>query len=234
MKTYKFIIPATALLLSGATFAAEKAAAPDRPGREALFKQFDKNGDGELDADEREAARKAMQERAANRPQRGPDVAPPAENLSRENIVKRFDKNGDGIIDDAERAAAREEILKQREANAKARNEGGAGESRPLGAPGGFDRESLIKEFDKNKDGQLDETERAAVMAALRERRGMVRPEDPRREGAPARPLLDREELIKRFDTNGDGQLDDAERTAMRVEVLKRREIPRQPAGNDQ
>jgi hypothetical protein len=64
------------------------------------MKQFDKNGDGELDEQEREAMRTAMAVRGGGRGG-GP-------RMSREEMLKRFDKNGDGELDDEERAAMRE------------------------------------------------------------------------------------------------------------------------------
>jgi Ca2+-binding EF-hand superfamily protein len=68
-------------------------------------------------------------------------------------------------------------------------------------------RQEMLKQFDTNGDGQLDETERAA----MRERfgRGM-----PGQEGGASR--TNRQDLMKQFDTNGDGQIDETERAAMR------------------
>jgi len=61
--------------------------------RDDIIKKYDKNGDGKLDKDEREAARK---ERQAER-------------------LKKYDKNGNGKLDEDERAIAREEFRKSRE-----------------------------------------------------------------------------------------------------------------------
>lgn len=58
----------------------------------------------------------------------------------------------------------------------------------------------LLKRFDRNKDGQLDETERAAARAELAKM-------DAKR---PAGPL--REEVLARYDRDGDGKLNDTER----------------------
>lgn len=59
---------------------------------------------------------------------------------------------------------------------------------------------ALLKRFDKNGDGQLDETERAAAREAV----GKM---DARRPDGPLR-----EEVLRRFDKDGDGKLNDAER----------------------
>jgi hypothetical protein len=44
-----------------------------------------------------------------------------------------------------------------------------------------------------------------------------------RREGAPAATTPNREELLKQFDKNGDGELDEEERAAMRERFGQRR-----------
>ena len=84
--------------------------------------------------------------------------------------------------------------------------------------PGGFDREAMMKEFDKNGDGTLDEEERAAMRETLRQRFGAG--------GGPGGgrgQMPNREELLKRFDKNGDGELDEEEREAMRAEFGRNR-----------
>jgi HlyD family secretion protein len=74
--------------------------------------------------------------------------------------------------------------------------------------PPRFNREEMLKEFDKNGDGELDENEREAMRTALAARFGAM--------GGPAGPGFNREEMMKRFDSNGDGELDETERAAMR------------------
>jgi len=61
----------------------------------------------------------------------------------------------------------------------------------------------IMKRFDKNKDGKLDEDEKAAAKEANRE-------EITGRKGK-ARENLGKKAVLK-FDKNGDGKLDDAER----------------------
>lgn len=74
--------------------------------------------------------------------------------------------------------------------------------------------EELIKRFDKNGDGKLDEAEKAAAHKAMR------------REGGGGQG--DRyKELLRRFDKNGDGRLDDAER----AEAEKARELVERNGG---
>jgi Ca2+-binding EF-hand superfamily protein len=68
----------------------------------------------------------------------------------------------------------------------------------------------VLKQFDKNGDGELDESEREAMRAAMAARFGG--PGSPGGGG----PRMSREEMLKQFDKNGDGELDDSERAAMR------------------
>jgi HlyD family secretion protein len=84
----------------------------------------------------------------------------------------------------------------------------GKGERRRVG----LSREEMLKQFDKDGDGKLDDTEREAMRNAT-----LARAEGgPGEEGNASRPRLSEEELLKRFDKNGNGKLDDDERAAMR------------------
>lgn len=76
-------------------------------------------------------------------------------------------------------------------------------------APGGvFNFQEVLKQYDKDGDGQLNDTEREAMRSAMAARFGQ--------QGAGMQGGFNREEMMKRFDTNGDGQLDETERVAMR------------------
>lgn len=86
-----------------------------------------------------------------------------------------------------------------------------AGNAEPAGAGsegsgrrGGGNFEEMLKRFDKNGDGQIDDQEREAMRAAL----GTNAP--------GGGPRMSREEMLKRFDKNGDGQIDEEERNAIR------------------
>jgi hypothetical protein len=116
-------------------------------GRRAIppevLKKFDKNGNGMLDPDEREAARaeRAKTGRPGGKPGEGRPLNP--------ELIKRFDKDGDGKLNDAEIAAAKAERQK----------------NGPAGGKPGERRLSpeIIKKFDKNGDGKLDDAEQAAA-----------------------------------------------------------------------
>ena len=85
------------------------------PERKAeLMKRFDKNGDGQLDDNEKAAARAEFEKmraaRGEGKPGEGkPGLGKPGEGRGAE-FMKRFDKNGDGKLDDAEKAAAKAAI----------------------------------------------------------------------------------------------------------------------------
>ncbi|MFO1041795.1 MAG: EF-hand domain-containing protein [Planctomycetaceae bacterium] len=130
---------------------------------------------------------------------------PPGKGPGQE-LLKRFDKNGDGKLDPTEMAAARQAMQGQGFPGA---GKGGPGMGKGPGGPGegnGPGREAILKRFDKNGDGQLDETERAAARKAMEERGGGAGPGNGNGPG--------REEILKRFDKDGDGKLNEEERAA--------------------
>jgi hypothetical protein len=116
--------------------------------RQELLKRFDANGNGQLDPDEREAARKAMQQRKGKpgakkqkqgtSPSNQPENQPPAANATAEKEATAESRNGRATEDEP----ARESELER----------------------------SLLKQFDFNGNGQLDDDERRAARKALAER----------------------------------------------------------------
>ncbi|HEY5914658.1 MAG TPA: efflux RND transporter periplasmic adaptor subunit [Verrucomicrobiae bacterium] len=77
---------------------------------------------------------------------------------------------------------------------------------------GNFNPEEMLKQFDKDGDGKLDDTEREAMRTAMAARFGG----GPGGDRTNSRPRLSQEEMVKRFDKNGDGKLDEEELAAMR------------------
>lgn len=108
-----------------------------------------------------------------------------------DELLKRFDKNGDGRLDDDERADAKDVMMQDNLDRQMARIS--------AAAPGGGERfrTQALEMFDRNKDGRLDDDERAEAQKFAEARR------DPATAG---------EGLIKRFDRNSDGRLDADER----------------------
>jgi len=86
------------------------------------------------------------------------------------------------------------------------------------GQRGGFDREAMMKQFDKDGDGQLSEEEQQAARESMRQRFGGQG--GPGAQGGP--PGFDREAMMKEFDKDGDGQLSDEERQTMRDTLRQR------------
>ena len=143
MKTtaYKFLLTGGLMAVSAANLTAQPANPPgpgDRPERQAQRKQilerFDKNKDGELDEEEREAARESFR-RGPNergRPGGPPDASgrtagPPRDRGGRARggrggsrrgqrieVIPKFDKDNDGVLDKAERSAAIKYVEEQR------------------------------------------------------------------------------------------------------------------------
>lgn len=110
------------------------------------------------------------------------------------DVIKQFDKNGDGKLDEAERKA-------MREARAKKRGEAGEkGQKGKRGEAGQKGQKGKRGEGAKGKGGE----------AGDKGKRGQ-------RDGSR------RAELIKQFDKDGDGKLNEAERKAAREHVAKQR-----------
>lgn len=67
-------------------------------------------------------------------------------------------------------------------------------------------RGELIRRFDKNGDGRLDEDEKATAHAAMR------REDEKRGAGKQGKDGARMKQMLKRFDKDGDGRLNEAER----------------------
>ncbi len=80
------------------------------------------------------------------------------------------------------------------------------------GRRGGMNPEEMLKQFDKDGDGELNDEERQAMRDQMRQRGGS-------RTNLPA---FDREAIMKQFDKDGDGDLNDEERQTMREEMQRR------------
>lgn len=71
--------------------------------------------------------------------------------------------------------------------------------------PDGIGHESVMEKFDTNKDGKLDDAERAQAKAAFEAKHEAMK-----------------QERLAKYDANKDGKLDDAERGAMRSAKVAR------------
>ena len=154
----KSLLTVSSVLALGQATIAQPADRPprggERPDREALRKQilerFDKNKDGELDDEEREAARGEFRRggRPGEPPQAGGRPPEPPSRGSRSRggrggrggraqriqLIPKFDKDGDGILNKAERTEARQYVLEQRSSGSGDRGgDRGGRSSRPDG-----------------------------------------------------------------------------------------------------
>jgi Ca2+-binding EF-hand superfamily protein len=169
--------------------------------RKQLIEKYDEDGDGQLNAQEREKARAAflkqapedepeeqpLRQRRPNgddnqrrRGRRGNFGGPGGEQF-RQQLLGAFDKDGDGELSDSEEAAMREDFEKKRDAG----------------------RARFMKEYDKNGDGDIDDSEREAMRANFEKRR---------------------EENRKKYDKDGDGDLNEEERRKMFEDFQTQRE----------
>ncbi len=130
------------------------------------------------------------------------------------DLLQKYDANHDGQLDQTEMAALQKDI-----ADGKIQPPGpalGRGPRGPGGPPAHFPKEILDK-YDLNHDGQLDESERAALHQDILDGkiappRFGAGPRGPRGPGFAQRPTA--QQVLERFDTNKDGMLDAAELTA--------------------
>ena len=76
-------------------------------------------------------------------------------------------------------------------------------------------RERLVKRFDKDGDGKLNDEERAAMQKFIEERRKNGA------RGGKERKRPSREEILKRYDKDEDGKLSEEERKEMKAEMGK-------------
>ena len=142
---------------------------PDGARKAELIKQFDKDEDGKLNEEERAAARAAWEKRRAEGGQQAEGRRRQGRpgGFDRAAMLKKFDKDESGDLNEEERAALKQHIgeLRAKRGEGQGRPQGRQGRGRP-----GVDREKIIAEFDKDEDGKLNEEERAAARAAMRER----------------------------------------------------------------
>lgn len=185
----------------------------------------------------------------------------PDREAMRQQILERFDLDGDGQLSETEREAmraARAKRIQEQGGEARGRRPGAQGQDGARGRRGAQQgegaqkrprrergeqgqrpsREQMVKRFDTDGDGQLNEAERQAMRKAIQQRRAEHGGKRGKRQGAGkegrgpgvgrgAGNQGDREQrraqLMKHFDANQDGQLDEFERQALREAMNKRR-----------
>lgn len=73
----------------------------------------------------------------------------------------------------------------------------------------------IIKQFDKDGDGKLSESEKTAMKAAMEERKARADTDGDGKISEAERKAI-REKMMKHLDTDGDGKISEAERKAAR------------------
>ena len=141
---------------------AKAAKKSDRPSQRAAFiKRFDKDGDGKLNEAERKAAGAARKAQGARQSDRVSDKARPNSG-GREGYAVAAKRIKEAVkAGKITEAQGKERLAAYRKQLGEGR--GDSGRSRQT-------REELMKRFDKNKDGKLDEDERAALRKAMSDR----------------------------------------------------------------
>ena len=122
----------------------------------------------QAEAPKRPAGKAGEAGKAGQRPQGRPSPEMMAK------ILERFDANKNGRLDPDEMQTARAEFQKMQANGGKGAPGANGGKGAPAGkaAPGGDKRQEIIKKFDKDGDGQLNEAERAAAKAAFANKAG--------------------------------------------------------------
>ncbi|MEI8369071.1 MAG: hypothetical protein WCJ31_11620 [Planctomycetia bacterium] len=196
--------------------------AADRLKDEAM-KRFDKNGDGRLDDEERAEALREMKKKGGE-----------IQGQLRQFMLRRYDADGNGTLEPAERKTAFDETMKQLEEN------GPLVKNTVLGF--------VHKRFDTNGDGTLDKDELGVARDELTKRiiEGIpmgdapTKPIDPIARKKQAEEQR-KQEMLDRFDADGNGTLDEREREAAKAELKKRydeldaaaaADAPAQPGAN--
>lgn len=182
MKTLKSLLLVTAMIptvgIAQSVAPAQQAVqvpptAPTGRPAPAIMERFDVNKDGKIDGQERQAVVAAMR--------------------------NRFDTNGDGQLDQQEKQAAAQAMQARQGApgapNANANNANATNMNQM--------HLKILERFDANRDGKLDDAEKAKAKAVMDQKR---------------QEML---QIRQKFDSNGDGKLDDAEKAAARQAMGK-------------
>lgn len=218
MNTQAWMVAGMAVAMSSSMAMAQMGpgnAGAPRPNRQAMMEQYDEDGDGVLSDAERQAMREA-----------------------------RFDTDGDGVLSDTEREAM--------EARGNRRGRPAAAEAPAATPPVAVapmparpNPAALMKQFDANGDGALNEAELTALLGSMPARRGAPANTGAEAAAAPqaaptaptggpmGRTRMTEEERMERFDTDKDGTISEEERTAMRETMRAERAARSTGAANE-
>jgi len=148
----------------------------------------------------------------------GPRGVPPLGQVLK-GLLQKYDVNQDGQLDQTEMAALQKDIDE-----GKIQPPMGPGPRGRFGpGPGPLPKEILDK-YDVNKDGHLDEEERAALHKDIEAGKVQL----PGRRGAfPPPPPLTAKQVLEKFDADKDGKLDETELNAFLQDMKQHQPMPR-------
>jgi len=180
--------------------------------RERVLAEYDANKDGKLTGEERDKANRAL---AAGRVPRATIAARSAGRLELDpQTVARHDADGDGQLSRDERRAMWQARAEQRRKEVLAKHDANKDGELDEAERKAFFQEMrdgwLLRRFDRDGDGELNEDEAAAAKQAEE------RFEKQRQEWARLR-----EEMLKKHDADGDGRLEGEERGAAWADVRR-------------
>ncbi len=171
-----------------------------------MLEKFDANKDGQLDEQEKAAMKAAREARHAEMKQK---------------MLEKFDANKDGQLDEQEKAAMKAEFEAKR-GEKPCGDKPCCGPKGPRGPKPGCGPEGhgpkgprhhkghgprpdmhkhMMEKFDANKDGQLDEQEKAAMKADFE-----------------AKKAERKAKFMEKFDVNKNGQIDEEEKAAIKAD----------------
>ena len=192
----------------------------NQPSREAIVKRFDKDGDGKLNETERKAATAALRKQSGRESDRASESDPRRQRIAtaRKQISAAMKAGEITEKQGKERMAALKKRISQSDrANDKARPNSGGRERYAAAA---------MKIKEAVKAGKITEAQGKERLAAYRKRMGEGR-------GDSGRSRQTREELMKRYDKNKDGKLDEDERAALRRAMSDRNSGKRSPGSDE-
>jgi Ca2+-binding EF-hand superfamily protein len=216
-------LPATLFLtvICAAVLNGQEPAMAEKSRRsEAILKRFDKNGDGRIDEDERIEAKEIMLKEQAERMTPRTMALPPGLEPFRAEALAMFDQNRDGQLDEIERGAAQRFVTGMQE-------------------PASENAE-LKRRFDQDGDGKIDDGERAKLDQFVAELRalgtaqmrvqllqrfdlnldGKIDDEEFPELEKFVRPRIEANKVqVARYDSDGDGRLDEKEWAAARIVI---------------
>ncbi len=179
--------------------------------KQKMLEKLDANKDGQLDEQEKAAMKAEFEARHGDKGPRGCKPCGPKGDMHKA-MLEKFDANKDGQLDEQEKAAMKAEF-EARHGNKPACGPKGPRHHKGHG-PKGDMHKVMLEKFDANKDGQLDDQEKAAMKAEFEAKHAEMK-----------------QKALEKFDANKDGQLDDQEKAAMKAEFEAKHGKPCGPKG---